>query len=130
MGARAVEAAARQAVEELGLDAAVCRTGCIGFCASEPLLDLVLPGGPRVSYANMTPEKTRDLLAAYAARRCLQPEPALGRFAGEEHVSTGEVARLSGRRRRRWAACPSGPAWISTAGRRRSSSAIAARSTR
>jgi NADH:ubiquinone oxidoreductase subunit F (NADH-binding)/(2Fe-2S) ferredoxin len=90
MGARAVEAAARQAVEQLGLDAAVCRTGCIGFCSREPLLDLVLPGGPRVSYAEMTPEKTRRLLGRYAAGEGLSTETALGRFAGEEHVSTGQ----------------------------------------
>ena len=91
VGARAVEAAARRAVEELGLDAVVCRTGCIGFCTREPLLDLVLPDGPRVSYGNMTPEKTRQLLTAYASRGDLLPETALGRFAGEEHVSTGET---------------------------------------
>jgi (2Fe-2S) ferredoxin len=70
------------------LDAVVCRTGCIGFCAQEPLLDLSLPNGPRVSYANMTPEKTRTLLAAYAKGN-LMPELALGRFAGEEYVSSG-----------------------------------------
>jgi NADH:ubiquinone oxidoreductase subunit F (NADH-binding)/(2Fe-2S) ferredoxin len=88
VGAREVEAAARRAVEELGLDAVVCRTGCIGFCAQEPLLDLVPPGGPRVSYAKMTPEKTRALLAAYAKGN-LMPEWALGRFTSEEIVSTG-----------------------------------------
>ena len=77
VGARAVEAAARRAVEELGLDAVVCRTGCIGFCAQEPLLDLVLPNGPRVSYGNMTPEKTRALLPAYA-RANLKPRVGPG----------------------------------------------------
>lgn len=88
VGARAVEAAARRAVEELGLDAVVGRTGCIGFCAQEPLLDLVLPGGTRVCYGQMTPEKTRQLLAA-CARGDLQPASALGRFRSEELVSTG-----------------------------------------
>jgi (2Fe-2S) ferredoxin len=72
MGAPAIEAAARRAVDELKLDAIVARTGCIGFCAKEPLLDLVLPNGPRVSYANMTAPKTRALLEAYA-RGELQP---------------------------------------------------------
>jgi NADH:ubiquinone oxidoreductase subunit F (NADH-binding)/(2Fe-2S) ferredoxin len=97
MGARAVEAAAIRAVEELKLDAVVCRTGCIGFCAREPLLDLVLPGNSthgahlRISYGNMTPEKTRRLLEAYAARSDLMPELALGLFESEEYVSTGEV---------------------------------------
>jgi len=89
VGARAVEAAARHAVEELGLDAVLARTGCIGFCAREPLLDLVLPNGPRVSYGNMTPEKTGRLLSAYAQGNLL-PDLALGRFAGEELISLGE----------------------------------------
>ncbi|NQU25309.1 MAG: NADH-quinone oxidoreductase subunit F, partial [Candidatus Nealsonbacteria bacterium] len=90
MGAREVEAAAVESVEKLGLSATVSKTGCIGFCAHEPLLDLVLPGGPRVCYGKMTPEKTRELLAAYAADGSLKPEWALARFAGEEHLSTDE----------------------------------------
>jgi len=91
VGARAVEAAARRAVEELGIDAVVCRTGCVGFCAQEPLLDLVLPDGPRVSYGRMTAEKTRQLLSAYKTKGDLQPAQALGRIQAEELVSTGEV---------------------------------------
>ena len=83
MGAPNVEAAARRAVEELRLDAIVSRTGCIGFCAKEPLLDLVLPNGPRVSYPHMTPKKTRALLEGYCQGN-LQPELALGRFTSEE----------------------------------------------
>ncbi len=90
MGAPDIEAAARRAVLDLKLDAIVCRTGCIGFCSKEPLLDLVLPNGPRISYPHMTPQKTRALLEAYS-RGNLQPEPALGRFTSEEIVSTGEV---------------------------------------
>jgi NADH:ubiquinone oxidoreductase subunit F (NADH-binding)/(2Fe-2S) ferredoxin len=90
VGAGAVEASAIAAVRELGLDATIARTGCIGFCSQEPLLDLLLPNGPRISYARMTPEKTRSLLAAYAKSGELSPDMALGRFAGEEHVLTGE----------------------------------------
>jgi NADH:ubiquinone oxidoreductase subunit F (NADH-binding)/(2Fe-2S) ferredoxin len=90
VGARAIEAAAVSAVKELGLNAVVSRTGCIGFCSREPLLDLMLPNGPRVSYANMTPEATRELLSSYA-RGHLKPELTLGRFESEEHMSTGHV---------------------------------------
>ena len=93
VGARAVEEAARRAVEELHLDAVVCRTGCIGYCSREPLLDLMLPDGPRVSFGNMTAEKTRDLLAAYASHGEAWLGLALGRFEREEHVSTGEMHR-------------------------------------
>ncbi len=97
VGARAVEAAAARAVNELKLDAVVARTGCIGFCSREPLLDLMLPGGPRVSYANMTPERTLDLLASYASSGNLRPEWALGRFESEEHVLTGDAHKYPSR---------------------------------
>ncbi|MEI8372123.1 MAG: NADH-ubiquinone oxidoreductase-F iron-sulfur binding region domain-containing protein [Planctomycetota bacterium] len=91
VGAREIESAARSTVQELGLDAVVCRTGCIGFCGREPMLDLVLPGGLRISYGNMTPEKARQLIAGYAKNGDLQPAWALGHFHNEELVSTGEV---------------------------------------
>lgn len=95
VGARDIEAAARQAVKELGLDAVVSRTGCIGFCSREPLLDLVIPNGPRISYGNMTPEKTRELLVGYARNKDLRSEWALGHVHDEELVSTGEVRTYS-----------------------------------
>lgn len=97
VGAHEIESAARRTIEELGLDAVVCRTGCIGFCSREPLLDLVLPDGPRVSYSNMTPEKTRQLLTGFAKSGELQPAWALGHFHNEELVSTGEVRTYSER---------------------------------
>ncbi|MDD5286532.1 MAG: NADH-ubiquinone oxidoreductase-F iron-sulfur binding region domain-containing protein [Desulfuromonadaceae bacterium] len=90
VGAGAVEAAAIAAIKELGLDAEVTRTGCIGFCSQEPLLDLVVPNGPRISYGNMTPEKTRSLLSAYASGKDLRLDMALAWFAGEEYILTGE----------------------------------------
>ncbi|KAF0220027.1 MAG: hypothetical protein FD174_1472 [Geobacteraceae bacterium] len=91
VGAGAIESAAVAVVKELGLDAEVTRTGCIGFCSQEPLLDLFVPNGPRISYGNMTPEKTRSLLTAYAAKGDLRPDMALGWFTSEEHVLTGEA---------------------------------------
>jgi NADH:ubiquinone oxidoreductase subunit F (NADH-binding)/(2Fe-2S) ferredoxin len=90
MGAREVEAAAVECVKKLKLDAVVCRTGCIGLCAQEPLVDLLLPNGPRVSYCQMTPTTVRALLEAYAGGK-LRPDMALARFAREECLSTQEV---------------------------------------
>jgi NADH:ubiquinone oxidoreductase subunit F (NADH-binding)/Pyruvate/2-oxoacid:ferredoxin oxidoreductase delta subunit/(2Fe-2S) ferredoxin len=82
-------------VAELKLDAEVTRTGCIGFCQREPLVDLRVPGGPRVTYANMTPKKMWDLLEAYAAKGDLKPDMALCRFDAEEHVATGTSHRYA-----------------------------------
>jgi NADP-reducing hydrogenase subunit HndB len=36
------------------LQARVRSVGCIGMCVKEPLLDVQLPGQPRITYANVT----------------------------------------------------------------------------
>ena len=36
-----------------GLQANVSEVGCIGLCYAEPLMDIMLPGGPRVFYGKM-----------------------------------------------------------------------------
>ena len=90
-GAEGVEDAANKAVEELGLDAIVSRTGCIGYCQREPILELKLPGGPRVSYGKMDAKRTRALLDSYAESGDVKPKTALCRFESEEHVAAGET---------------------------------------
>ena len=90
-GARQVEAAAIEAVKDLNLDAAVSRTGCIGFCQREPLVDLLPPDGPRITYPNMTAKKIRNLLEAYASSGDLKPKTALCRFEQEPHLALDTV---------------------------------------
>jgi len=90
-GARDVETAAVEAVKQLQLEATVSRTGCIGFCQREPIVDLVLPDGPRVSYGNVTPKKIRSLLERYAEQKDLKPQTALCRFESEQNVPMGKT---------------------------------------
>jgi NADH:ubiquinone oxidoreductase subunit F (NADH-binding)/Pyruvate/2-oxoacid:ferredoxin oxidoreductase delta subunit/(2Fe-2S) ferredoxin len=37
------------------------KTGCIGFCYKEPLVDVILPGQPRLTYELMSPESALKL---------------------------------------------------------------------
>lgn len=90
-GARAVEEAALETVKRLGMEADVARTGCIGFCQREPLVDLLLPHGPRITYANVTAKSIRSLLEAYAGGGELKAGAALCRWQREEHVADGTV---------------------------------------
>ena len=87
-GALDVESAAAETVNRLGLDAIVSRTGCVGMCRHEPIVDLRLPNGPRVSYEKMTATKTSSLLEAFAAGKDLIPRFALYRMQHEVHVAT------------------------------------------
>ena len=66
-GAGDVLDAVRAHLGDRGVEARIVTVGCIGPCYLEPLLDVQLPGRPRLSYANMTPElavKTLDALLA------------------------------------------------------------------
>ena len=90
-GAEDVESAALAAIGELGIDADVSRTGCIGFCDREPIVDLRLPSGPRLSFEKMTPGKVKNLLESYATGKDLSPKHALCRFQSEEHVEADDV---------------------------------------
>lgn len=56
-GAREVMKAIITELNRHGLkDVAVETTGCIGMCQLEPLVDVVRPGEPRITYGNVTPE--------------------------------------------------------------------------
>ncbi len=64
-GAQAVLEAIRETVREHDLKARIIEVGCIGPCYLEPLVDIRLPGRPRMSHANVTPERARYLVKAY-----------------------------------------------------------------
>ncbi len=66
-GARKVYDAIAAEIEATEYSAALGQTGCIGFCAREPLVDVALAGGPRVIYERVTPEDAAALVRALAA---------------------------------------------------------------
>jgi NADH:ubiquinone oxidoreductase subunit F (NADH-binding)/(2Fe-2S) ferredoxin len=68
---------------ELGLDVVLEKTGCIGFCQREPLVDVVYPGQVRLSYQAMTPEKAAALAEALQEGRIFL-ENILCRIDAEE----------------------------------------------
>ena len=61
-GAMDVLEAVRKTLEENRLEATVVQVGCIGPCYLEPLMDITMPGSPRVSYANVTPQSARRII--------------------------------------------------------------------
>ncbi|MBU4234133.1 MAG: 4Fe-4S binding protein [Desulfobacterales bacterium] len=50
-------------------DGVVEKTGCIGFCYKEPLVDAIFPGKPRITYGEVTPEIAGALWEELAAGR-------------------------------------------------------------
>lgn len=58
-GALEVLQSIQETLERAHLRAHIVQVGCIGPCYLEPLMDIALPGKPRVSYARVTPEKAQ-----------------------------------------------------------------------
>ena len=61
-GGNAILAAAEKAIAASKIDADVVSVGCIGICYKEPLLDIEIPGKPRLSYGPVTPGETKKIL--------------------------------------------------------------------
>jgi len=45
------------------LEADLIEVGCIGLCSAEPLVDVQLPGRPRISFSNVKPSQIETLFA-------------------------------------------------------------------
>jgi len=61
-GAQEVWQNLHQEVKKRKIDVLVKKTGCIGLCQHEPLVDILKPGYPRITYDRMTPEKVGEVL--------------------------------------------------------------------
>ncbi len=96
-GAEAVRQALCEEVQNRNLDAHVIPTGCIGFCQQEPLVDVLEPGKPRVTYGAVTAEKARQLVAGLGDGGGNHQQWAVCRTEEDELVVTGEkIPLLSG----------------------------------
>lgn len=88
-GADAVVAALKEALHAQGADARISEVGCIGLCYAEPLLDVQLPGGPRVFYGNFDPERAAEVVSAHVAGGQPVEELALGYLAPNPATNSG-----------------------------------------
>ena len=65
--AAGAQAAFDKAAEAFSTDdnVRVCRTGCIGYCEIEPLVEILADGKPRVIYKNITADKILEAVDDY-----------------------------------------------------------------
>jgi len=76
-GGREVLTAVQQKLAEDCIQAEIVQVGCIGSCYAEPLMDIEKPGGPRISYRDITPKKAIQLIEDRLVGDELLPELAL-----------------------------------------------------
>jgi len=70
-GAEKVFQALKEEIQTAGLDVSLQKTGCIGYCQREPLVDWIEPGKPRLTYERMTPDRARALIQHIAQGKVL-----------------------------------------------------------
>jgi NADH:ubiquinone oxidoreductase subunit F (NADH-binding)/NAD-dependent dihydropyrimidine dehydrogenase PreA subunit/(2Fe-2S) ferredoxin len=68
------------------IEADIMQVGCIGTCYAEPLVDIVKPGRPRLSYGNVTPQIVPQLVEDYLINDNPRPDLALGTM-GEGNIT-------------------------------------------
>jgi NADP-reducing hydrogenase subunit HndC len=89
-GADQVYRTLTEKLADAGLDAVLEKTGCIGFCQKEPLVDVIYPGKVRLSYHGMTPEKAEALVEAIKAGQIME-DNLLCRIDRDEFLVEGVV---------------------------------------
>lgn len=91
-GALAVLETIERELSRLGIEAIVTQVGCIGLCYAEPIVDIIKPNRPRISYGSVTPEIVSHLIEDYIINDNPRSDLALG-FIGEGSVDG--IPRLS-----------------------------------
>lgn len=84
----------RREVEERELDAVVSKTGCIGFCQREPIVDVLEPGKPRIIYKEITSKKAVELVDGLENGE-IKREWALCKMEEEEDLIEDETIKLA-----------------------------------
>jgi len=79
-GALKVLETIRKVLKANNLKAKIVQVGCIGPCYLEPLMDIKMPGQPRISYANVNPEKVATIIESYLIKGDPKTEMAMGYF--------------------------------------------------
>ncbi|MBM3502217.1 MAG: (2Fe-2S) ferredoxin domain-containing protein [Armatimonadetes bacterium] len=82
-GAREIMGALLDELSSRGLsDVSVTQTGCRGLCDREPMVEVLIPGRPGVSYCRLTPQAMRRIVADHLVNGQVVNEYAIG--AGTE----------------------------------------------
>ena len=94
LAAGAAEAlkAAEAELEAHGIAAHTIPVGCVGMCSLEPMLDVEKPGGARICYGEVTPEKAREIVRSYLVEGDPRADLALGTVGD---VEVAGIPRLS-----------------------------------
>lgn len=79
-GADKVWAKFVEILEQKNIQAEMIPTGCVGYCAKEVIVDIKLPGQPRVSYCKITTEDVENLINTHIINNEIYKDKLLGAY--------------------------------------------------
>ncbi|MEE9505251.1 MAG: NADH-ubiquinone oxidoreductase-F iron-sulfur binding region domain-containing protein [Thermodesulfobacteriota bacterium] len=95
-GAMDVVKKLKQEIERQDVDATVIPVGCIGICYQEPIVEVISPGKPKLTYGRITIDKVPSLVKAIAKGKALKKH-VLYRTNQEELVINGKIFSYTSR---------------------------------
>lgn len=79
-GAREVMAALQEEIDKRNLNVIVDKTGCIGMCEQEPLVDVQRPGEPRITYGKVKPADAARIIVGHVMHGKIVDDLVIARF--------------------------------------------------
>ncbi len=79
-GADRVFAAIQKELNERQIEARLIGVGCVGYCAREVIVDIKIPGFPRISYCEVTEKEVPAIVERTILERTILPEKLLGLY--------------------------------------------------
>ncbi len=95
-GATQVMDAILAEVAKRKLDVTVSKTGCIGACESEPLVDVIRPDEPRITYKKVKPEDIPEIIEKHVIGGQIVADKVFAKIAAEDQkpMTVAEVPNL------------------------------------
>ena len=91
-GADQIIASINSELEYHKVQAVISEVGCLGLCYAEPLVDITMPNGSRLFYANVTLSEVPAIIYSHLVHRDPVPHLALG-YLGEDGLGGTEDLR-------------------------------------
>ncbi len=89
-GAKEVLSTLRKELDKQGFDATLVPVGCIGICYAEPLVEVIMPGKPKLTYGNSTTDTIPSLVKGLAKGKPIKKN-LLYRTNAEELIINGKT---------------------------------------
>ncbi len=93
-GAKGVIERLKKELGQQSLDAEVVPVGCIGICYEEPIVEVIAPGKPKLTYGRITTDTVPSLVKAIAKGKALKKH-VLYRTNQETLISNGKTISYS-----------------------------------